>query len=183
MDWWTGSPLGGTEIIGACVSGISDSIRTKYRFHIRTDVVNSGIPNHSFLDRKGDLVIEFVPNVQTIKVATLWQLWLDYDVPSEILWVSTVNEKNATPDIDVCWQGRCVKPMFRLLWLRVCGLQNYSPVGDNAPKTSKAAPARLLVCLQWHINNQTNSVAWVRERTIQTERQPFVGEVIANFCE
>jgi hypothetical protein len=26
-----------------------------------------------------------------------------------------------------------------------------------------------------------NSVAWVRERTIQTERPPLVGEVSANF--
>jgi hypothetical protein len=29
---------------------------------------------------------------------------------------------------------------------------------------------------------QTNSVVWVRERTIPTERTPFVGEVSANFC-
>jgi hypothetical protein len=29
---------------------------------------------------------------------------------------------------------------------------------------------------------QTNSVALVRERTIQTERPPPVGEVSANFC-
>jgi hypothetical protein len=28
----------------------------------------------------------------------------------------------------------------------------------------------------------TNSVAWVRERTIRTERPPIVGEVSANFC-
>jgi hypothetical protein len=27
-----------------------------------------------------------------------------------------------------------------------------------------------------------NSMVWVRERTIPTERPPFVGEVIANFC-
>jgi hypothetical protein len=27
-----------------------------------------------------------------------------------------------------------------------------------------------------------NSVAWVRERTIPTERLQLVGEVIANFC-
>jgi hypothetical protein len=31
-------------------------------------------------------------------------------------------------------------------------------------------------------NKQTNSMAWVRERTIPTERPPLVGEVIANFC-
>jgi hypothetical protein len=27
-----------------------------------------------------------------------------------------------------------------------------------------------------------NSVAWVRERTVPTERPPLVGEVSANFC-
>jgi hypothetical protein len=27
-----------------------------------------------------------------------------------------------------------------------------------------------------------NSMVWVRERTIPTERSPLVGEVIANFC-
>jgi hypothetical protein len=27
-----------------------------------------------------------------------------------------------------------------------------------------------------------NSVVWVRERTIPTERPPLVGKVIANFC-
>jgi hypothetical protein len=27
-----------------------------------------------------------------------------------------------------------------------------------------------------------NSMVWVRERTTPTERRPFVGEVIANFC-
>jgi hypothetical protein len=29
---------------------------------------------------------------------------------------------------------------------------------------------------------KTNSMVWVRERTIPTERPPLVGEVIANFC-
>jgi hypothetical protein len=30
--------------------------------------------------------------------------------------------------------------------------------------------------------NKTNSMVWVRERTIPTERPPLVGEVTANFC-
>jgi hypothetical protein len=41
----------------------------------------------------------------------------------------------------------------------------------------------------WFIDFQTmsdykkkNSMVWVRERTIPTERPPLVGEVIANFC-
>jgi hypothetical protein len=30
--------------------------------------------------------------------------------------------------------------------------------------------------------NKTNSMVWVRERTIPTERPPLLGEVVANFC-
>jgi hypothetical protein len=38
------------------------------------------------------------------------------------------------------------------------------------------------ISLKQQTNKQTNSMVWVRERTIPTERPPFVGEVIANFC-
>jgi hypothetical protein len=31
-------------------------------------------------------------------------------------------------------------------------------------------------------SEQTNSMVWVRERTIPTERPPLLGEVVANFC-
>jgi hypothetical protein len=38
------------------------------------------------------------------------------------------------------------------------------------------------VITQTHIKiTKLNSMVWVRERTIPTERPPFVGEVIANF--
>jgi hypothetical protein len=33
-----------------------------------------------------------------------------------------------------------------------------------------------------HTQKKTNSMVWVRERTIPTERPPLLGEVIANFC-
>jgi hypothetical protein len=33
-----------------------------------------------------------------------------------------------------------------------------------------------------NVEDLENSMVWVRERTIPTERQPLVGEVIANFC-
>jgi hypothetical protein len=42
-----------------------------------------------------------------------------------------------------------------------------------------------LIILNWSlsfIKNKTNSMVWVSERTIPTERPPLVGEVIANFC-
>jgi hypothetical protein len=32
------------------------------------------------------------------------------------------------------------------------------------------------------LKTKLNSVAWVRERTISTDRPPFVGEISANFC-
>jgi hypothetical protein len=31
-------------------------------------------------------------------------------------------------------------------------------------------------------DKQTNSMVWVRERSIPTERRPLVGEAIANLC-
>jgi hypothetical protein len=37
-----------------------------------------------------------------------------------------------------------------------------------------------LLCPRY--TQQTNSMVWVRERTIPTEWPPLVGEVIANFC-
>jgi hypothetical protein len=41
----------------------------------------------------------------------------------------------------------------------------------------------LLWELQLHeLQTKTHSVALVRQRTISTERPPFVGEVNANFC-
>jgi hypothetical protein len=35
---------------------------------------------------------------------------------------------------------------------------------------------------QSHCRTTKNSMVWVRERTIPTERPPLIGEVIANFC-
>jgi hypothetical protein len=39
-------------------------------------------------------------------------------------------------------------------------------------------------CYKWvlTVTKNLNSVIWVRERTIPTERPPLVGEVTANFC-
>jgi hypothetical protein len=39
----------------------------------------------------------------------------------------------------------------------------------------------LFLSLQWLALQKKNSMVWVRERTIPTERQPLIGEVIANF--
>jgi hypothetical protein len=41
----------------------------------------------------------------------------------------------------------------------------------------------MYVCTkQLQYKTKLNSMVWVRERTIPTERPPLVGEVIANFC-
>jgi hypothetical protein len=54
--------------------------------------------------------------------------------------------------------------------------------------TPTTLPWERVVCTHW-IGGWTwldavkkNSMIWVRERTIPTERPPLVGEVIANFC-
>jgi hypothetical protein len=48
-----------------------------------------------------------------------------------------------------------------------CTVQAHCLLRPNVPK---------------RISKQTNSVAWVRERTIPTEGPPLVGEVSANLC-
>jgi hypothetical protein len=49
----------------------------------------------------------------------------------------------------------------------------------KATKTYRAVRSKLCNSLS---NNNLNSVARVRERTIPIERPPLVGEVSANFC-
>jgi hypothetical protein len=39
-----------------------------------------------------------------------------------------------------------------------------------------------IIVIRKEIKTQLNSMAWARERTIPTKRQPLVGEVGANFC-
>jgi hypothetical protein len=40
----------------------------------------------------------------------------------------------------------------------------------------------LAMCSSYMTKTKLNSMVWVRERTIPTERPPLVGEAIANFC-
>jgi hypothetical protein len=46
----------------------------------------------------------------------------------------------------------------------------------------KPAPNNKDIINSEYIQKKTNSMVWVRERTIPTERPQLVGEVIANFC-
>jgi hypothetical protein len=39
-----------------------------------------------------------------------------------------------------------------------------------------------IICYKDSLKLKLNSVAWVRELTIPTERPPLAGEVSANFC-
>jgi hypothetical protein len=48
------------------------------------------------------------------------------------------------------------------------------------PQGSVSALSVKFICNT--VNKKKNSMVWVRERTIPTERPPLVGEVIANFC-
>jgi hypothetical protein len=47
---------------------------------------------------------------------------------------------------------------------------------------AKTQSVMILVQYYLYINKQTNTVALVSERTIPTERPPYIGEVHANLC-
>jgi hypothetical protein len=51
---------------------------------------------------------------------------------------------------------------------------------DSAANCPVVPPASNAMPNQLHVKK--NSMVWVRERTIPTERPPLVGEAIANFC-
>jgi hypothetical protein len=68
---------------------------------------------------------------------------------------------NESYDFQNYWASECCTTSTELFWLYLyvrCGPGVY-------PK------------------KKLNSMVWVRERTIPTERPPLVGEVIANFCK
>jgi hypothetical protein len=58
----------------------------------------------------------------------------------------------------------------------------------NLPVTEERYRALFYMSLHTFVHNllnvlvQKNSMVWVRERTVPTERLPLVGKVIANFC-
>jgi hypothetical protein len=58
-----------------------------------------------------------------------------------------------------------------------CHLQGYSTVWSVCEPSFRrnASPPSSKT-------NKKNSMVWVRERTIPTDRPPLVGDVIANFC-
>jgi hypothetical protein len=52
----------------------------------------------------------------------------------------------------------------------------------NQPDENERMEGFMLFIWNIFFTNKTNSMVWVRERTIPTKRPPLVGEVIANFC-
>jgi hypothetical protein len=73
-------------------------------------------------------------------------------------------------------------------------LKNFASISRNAKfhcriyKNSPLFPIQSLINLIdtvpfYFSDKKNNSMVWVRERTIPTERPPLVGEVNANFCE
>ena len=65
--------------------------------------------------------------------------------------------------------------------LIVCNKTGVTIKGD-IKKLANAAPRLIAANLAYDTKTKLNSVALVRERTIQTELPSPVGEVSANFC-
>jgi hypothetical protein len=57
----------------------------------------------------------------------------------------------------------------------------YVSVDASILTVNRKETSALLTAFQMFLNKQ-DSMVWVRERTIPTERPPLFGEVIANFC-
>jgi hypothetical protein len=75
----------------------------------------------------------------------------------------------------------------RSQWPRCLRSLEHEVVGSNPTRDVDAC--ELIACIGWSpvravlsTVHKLNSMVWVRERTIPTERPPLVGEVIANFC-
>jgi hypothetical protein len=66
-------------------------------------------------------------------------------------------------------------------WLDVYGYYGYMALTYIVMHIRAVLRARKLLP-SCRLKLKLNSMVWVRERTIPTERPPLVGEVIANLC-
>jgi hypothetical protein len=63
---------------------------------------------------------------------------------------------------------------------------NYSSSTAEEAGSLQCKPSQSFACTHqalYQTKLKLNSVAWVREWTVPTERPPLVGEISANFCE
>jgi hypothetical protein len=104
--------------------------------------------------------------------------------------ILNVTSRNCEPKANTNWTE---------WWEGTCESRSYSNISKftcSAVFSCKRQRRSMLQILQWpckYVNimlcenyknkNETNSVAWVRELTIPTERPPLVGEVNANFLQ
>jgi hypothetical protein len=60
----------------------------------------------------------------------------------------------------------------------------HSPLfySSNPPSVVISSIVKIMRKKMLQTNKQTNSMVWVRDWTIPTERPPLLGEVVANFC-
>jgi hypothetical protein len=102
-------------------------------------------------------------------------------------WVTSLNDgrlNHFLSDVYCHRGGGGAFWVYRLLWRWNCRVStdpsaSFSIVMLNKVNHSCGA----IYCLFFHLDShKKNSMVWVRERTIPTERPLLVGEVIANFC-
>jgi hypothetical protein len=127
----------------------------------RSQRIRPGKPNSQFRI----LLRHFVANVWTCaKSSTVHHLTLPFS-PNRTWLSSTAHPTFLFPRLKIKVKGWYFD---RLSWSRQNCSWCWTPSQNTASKMQT--------------NKKTNSMVWVRERTIPTKRPPLVGEVIANFC-
>jgi hypothetical protein len=96
-------------------------------------------------------------------VFKLWELSLSVDntvmyLPAAVTWFLSITLPITSPKLHTV---ECTSIFRRHIWVQV-----------NEPRNLNFTTK----------TKNLNSMVWVRERTIPTERPPLVGEVIANLC-
>jgi hypothetical protein len=120
------------------------------------------------------LVIEYIPYNCKETSPTPWS-WALLERPSVVRPLDSFPAFHGTRRFNTAFTRAL--HLF-LSWARP--IQSTSPY-PTSPRAILILSAHLRLGLP-ATKQKTNSMAWVRKRTIPTERPPLVGEVSANFC-
>jgi hypothetical protein len=114
-------------------------------------------------------------------------------MPRDVIERLQTRRHKPVPFASTKWTRKCchlVRNASQAVWRHVCDVMykyTFSIIGSQclALVTVRTAQARVTsqrIKKDLYSLWKLQSVAWVRERTIPTERPPLVGEVSANFC-